>query len=49
MLARLRHMFGWLIGVFRSRKDLVLEKVALRQQLLAFERSLTHPHRVRDT
>jgi hypothetical protein len=36
MLARFRHPFGWLTGgVFRSRADLILENLALRQQLLA--------------
>ena len=34
MIAWLRHLLGWLIGAFRSRQDLVLENLALRQQLL---------------
>ena len=34
MTAWLRHLLGWLIGAFRSRQDLVLENLALRQQLL---------------
>lgn len=28
-------MIGWILSVFGSRKDLVLENLALRQQLLA--------------
>jgi hypothetical protein len=31
----LRHFLGWLVSVFRSREDLVLENLALRRQLLA--------------
>ena len=31
MLARFRHLFGWLTVVFRSREDLILENLALRQ------------------
>ena len=34
MIAWLRHLLGWLLGAFRSRQDLVLENLALRQQLL---------------
>ena len=34
MIAWLRHLLSWLIGAFRSRLDLVLENLALRQQLL---------------
>ena len=33
MISWLRHLLGWLIGVFRSRQDLMLENLALRQQL----------------
>ena len=35
MIALLRHVLGWLVGAFRSRADLILENLALRQQLLA--------------
>jgi pimeloyl-ACP methyl ester carboxylesterase len=35
MLVSLRHFLGWLVSVFRSREDLVLENLALRRQLLA--------------
>jgi putative transposase len=35
MFARLRYLLGWIVSVFRSRDDLVLENLALRQQLLA--------------
>ena len=31
----LRHFLGWLVSVFRSREDLVLENLALHRQLLA--------------
>ena len=30
----LRHLIGWIVSVFRSREDLVLKNLALRQQLL---------------
>jgi hypothetical protein len=30
-----RHLLGWLLSAFRSRHDLILENLALRQQLLA--------------
>ena len=35
MIPLLRHFVGWLVGAFRSREDLMLENLALRQQLLA--------------
>jgi putative transposase len=35
MISSLRHLMGWIVGVFRSREDLILENLALRQQLLA--------------
>jgi hypothetical protein len=35
MIASLRHFLGWMVGAFRSHEDLVLENLALRQQLLA--------------
>lgn len=35
MIASLRHFLGWMVSAFRSREDLVLENLALRQQLLA--------------
>src|SRR5215831_20446609 len=35
MIPLLRHFVGWLVGAFRSRADLMLENLALRQQLLA--------------
>jgi len=34
MISSLRHFIGWIVGVFRSREDLILENLALRQQLL---------------
>ncbi len=35
MIVSLRHFLGWLVSAFSSREDLVLENLALRQQLLA--------------
>lgn len=34
MIVLLRHFVGWLTGAFQSREDLILENLALRQQLL---------------
>ena len=34
MIVSLRQLIGWIVSVFRSREDLVLENLALRQQLL---------------
>jgi putative transposase len=35
MFVRLRHLLGWVVSAFRSREELLLENLALRQQLLA--------------
>jgi putative transposase len=35
MFSWLRHLFGWILSALGSRKDLVLENLALREQLLA--------------
>ena len=35
MFLSLRHFIGWMIIAFGSRQDLILENLALRQQLLA--------------
>ena len=35
MISSLRHLIGWIVSAFRSREDLILENLALRQQLLA--------------
>jgi hypothetical protein len=35
MFASLRHFIGWMISAFGSRQDLILENLALHQQLLA--------------
>src|SRR6202158_51273 len=35
MIVLLRYLLGWVVSAFRSRKGLVLENSALRQQLLA--------------
>ena len=40
MIVSLRHFLGWLLSVFRSREDLVLENLALRRQLLALHAQL---------
>lgn len=51
MVVLLRYVFGWLVGVFRSRADLILENLALRQPRLASPRQTTSPptHRVART
>jgi hypothetical protein len=46
MIVLLRHLLSWLVGVFRSREDLILENLALPQQLLALH---AHPSRLRLT
>src|SRR5580765_7312424 len=51
MIVSLRHFLGWLVSVFRSREDLVLENLALRRQLLALHtqqprRRLTAKHKL---
>ena len=51
MIVSLRHLLGWMVSVFRSREDLVLENLALRQQLLALHaqrprRRLTALHKL---
>src|SRR5437016_7994352 len=35
MIALFRHLLGWIVSVFRSREDLILENLALRHQLSA--------------
>jgi hypothetical protein len=35
IVASLRHFMGWTVTAFSSRRDLILENLALRQQLLA--------------
>src|SRR5262250_822203 len=51
MIASLRHFLCWLVSAFRSREDLVLENLALHQQLLALHaqrprRRLTAMHKL---
>ena len=51
MIVSLRHLIGWIVSVFRSREDLVLENLALRQQLLVLHaerprRRLSATHKV---
>ena len=38
MVLALRHVFAWMITALRTREDLVLENLALHQQLLAVVR-----------
>ena len=51
MILSLRHLLAWMVSAFRSREDLVLENMALRQQLLALHaqrprRRLTALHKL---
>src|ERR1039457_3524682 len=51
MIVWLRHFLGWAVSAFRSREDIILENLALRQQLLAFHarrprRRLTASHKL---
>src|ERR1039458_4921861 len=51
MVLLLRHLLGWVVAAFRSREDLILENLALRQQLLALHakqprRRLTTIHKL---
>jgi hypothetical protein len=39
MFVRLRHLLGSVVSAFRSREELLLENLALRQQLLALHQS----------
>src|ERR1017187_1748407 len=43
MFAGLRHLLGWVVSVFRSREELLLENLALRQQLLALHAKRPRP------
>jgi hypothetical protein len=43
MIVSLRHVLGWILGAVSSREDLILENLALRQQLLALH--ATRPRR----
>src|SRR5690348_16465381 len=51
MTVSLRHLLGWIVSAFSSREDLILENLALRQQLLAVHatrprRRLTASHKL---
>jgi len=46
MFLLVRYFLGWLVGIMRTRRDLVLENLALRQQLLALQASRPR-HRLR--
>jgi transposase InsO family protein len=51
MIAPLRHLLGWIVSAFLSRESLILENLALRQQLLALHvnrprRRLTAIHKL---
>src|ERR1039458_1107018 len=41
IVTSLRHLLGWVVSAFRSRADLTLENLALRQQLLSFAAEIT--------
>src|ERR1039458_7010515 len=43
MTVSLRHLLGWIVSAFSSREDLILENLALRQQLLTLH--ATRPRR----
>jgi hypothetical protein len=43
MLVSFRYVLGWMFNAFRCREDLVLENLALRQQLLALHAKRTSP------
>ena len=43
MFVRFLHLFGWVISVFCSREELLLENLALRQQLLALHAKRPRP------
>ena len=43
MIVLLRHFVGWLIGILRDRQHLVLENLALRQQLLVLHAKRPRP------
>jgi hypothetical protein len=51
MIVSLRHLLGWIFSVVSSRENLILENLALRQQLLALrakrpQRRLTARHKL---
>src|SRR5215472_3075413 len=43
MFRSLRHLIGWIVSALASRKDLILENLALRQQLLALHAQRCRP------
>ena len=43
MIAFLRHLFGWILSTFGSRKNLALENLALRQPPLALHSKRPRP------
>jgi cell shape-determining protein MreC len=50
IVTSLRHFLGWTVSAFSSRQNLILENLALRQQLLALHakrvprQNLAHSH-----
>jgi hypothetical protein len=51
MIVSLRHLLGWIFSIVSSRENLILENLALRQQLLALhakrpQRQLTARHKL---
>jgi len=43
MIASLRHFLGWLVSIFRSREDLVLENLAPILTALLFRMQAKYP------
>ena len=43
MFVRLRHLLGWVVSAFRPGRELLLENLALRQQLLALHAKRPRP------
>jgi len=43
MFVGLRYLLGWVMSSFRSRQELLLENLALRQQLLVLHAKRPRP------
>jgi len=47
MIVSLRHLFGWIVSAFRSREDLVLEKLGSPSATARFARATaSHLHKL---
>jgi hypothetical protein len=44
IMSILRIVFTFLASLFKSQRQLILENLALRQQLAMLRRSVKHPH-----